>query len=86
MQEMLSSAGFSEVAVQPVRAQLRLSSANECVRFERESFGALQQMLAPLPVEEQEVAWDEIEQELRAFEGDKGFDAPAELILGAGTK
>jgi SAM-dependent methyltransferase len=86
MQEMLSGAGFTEVNVQAVRAQLRLSSANECVRFERESFGALQQMLAPLPVDEQEAAWGEIEQELSAFEGDAGFDAPAELILGAATK
>jgi len=86
MQEVLQGAGFTDVSVQAVRTELHLSSANKCVRCERESFGALQQMLASLPGADQEAAWDEIEQELRAFEGDNGFDAPAELILGAGTK
>jgi SAM-dependent methyltransferase len=86
MEEMLRGAGFTEVTAQAVRTRLRLSSVTECVRFERESFGALQQMLASLPVAEQEAAWDEIEQELRVFGGDSGFDAPAELILGAATR
>jgi hypothetical protein len=43
-------------------------------------------MLAGLPDAEQEAAWDEIEQELRVFQGDAGFAAGAELIVGAGTK
>ena len=62
---------------------LRLASAAECVRFERESFGALQQMLSDLPPEEQQAAWDEIEQELRVLEGDGSFEAPAELVVGS---
>ena len=69
-----------------MRTPLRLVSAAECVRFERESFGALQQMLAALPSVEQDAAWDEIEGEQRAFDGDVGFEASAELIVGAGTK
>jgi SAM-dependent methyltransferase len=86
MEDTLRSAGFGDVTAQAVRTQLRLASAAECVRFERESFGALQQMLAALPDAEQEAAWDEIEQELRVFQGDAGFAAGAELIVGAGTK
>ena len=86
MEEMLSGAGFTDVTAQAVRAPLRLASAAECVQFERESFGALQQMLAALPDAEREAAWDEIERELRAFEGDAGFESSAELILGAGTR
>jgi hypothetical protein len=31
------------------------------VRFERESFGALHQMLAGLPAEQRPAVWDEIE-------------------------
>jgi hypothetical protein len=61
-------------------------SATECARFERESFGALQQMLAALPAAEQGAAWDEIESELLAFESGDGFEAPTELVVGAGTK
>jgi len=39
-----------------------------CVRFIRESFGALQQMVSAVPEREHEATWKEIEQELRAFE------------------
>jgi SAM-dependent methyltransferase len=86
MEEMLRGAGFTDVTAQPVRTTLRLASAAECVRFERESFGALQQMLASSPGAEQEAAWDEIEEKLGEFETDTGFEAPSELIVGAATK
>jgi SAM-dependent methyltransferase len=86
MVDTLRGAGFAEVTAQVVRTPLRLASAAECVRFERESFGALQQMLAALPDAEQEAAWNEIEQELRAFQGDAGFTAEAELVVGAAAK
>ena len=82
----LRGAGFNNVRSQVVHTPLKLESAAECVRFERESFGALQQMLAGLPAAEQESAWDEIEQELAAFQTSAGFAAEAELIVGAGTK
>ena len=66
------------------RLQLRRVPA-ECVRLERESFGALHQMLAGLSVAEREAAWAEIEDELREFEGADGFEGPCELLVGAGT-
>jgi SAM-dependent methyltransferase len=86
MEDMLRGAGFTEITAQALRTPLRLASAAECVRFERESFGALQQMLATLPSAEQEAAWEEVEQELSAFQSDAGFAADAELIVGAATK
>jgi len=86
MEDMLRRAGFHDVLTRTIRTPLRLPSAAECVRFERESFGALQQMLVGLAEPEREAAWDEIEQELRQFQGRDGFEAPAELIVGAGTK
>jgi SAM-dependent methyltransferase len=86
MEDTLRRAGFANVTVQALRTPLRLASAAECVRFERESFGALQQMLAALPDSEQDAAWDEIGQELHAFDGDSGFEVGTELIIGAGTK
>jgi SAM-dependent methyltransferase len=86
MEDTLRGAGFADVTVQTVRTPLRLASAAECVRFERESFGALNQMLAGLPYADQEAAWQEIEQELGAFQGDAGFEAGAELIVGAATR
>lgn len=86
MEETLRRAGFSDPVARVVRTPLRLASAAECVSFERESFGALQQMLAPLPAAEQDAAWEEIENELGVFQGDGGFEAGTELVVGAGTK
>jgi hypothetical protein len=69
-----------------VSSPLRLSSAAECVRFERESFGALHQMLSGLPESERGAVWEEIGQELRQFEGADGFEGPCEMVVGAGVK
>ena len=78
--------GFSDVEVRAVAAPVRFSSAAECVRFERESFGALHAMLAGVPEGERQEAWAEIEEELRQFEGPNGFVGPCELLVGTATK
>ena len=70
-------AGFRDVGSQTVAAPLRMASAAECVRFERESFGALHQMLAGLAPDEREEAWQEIGTELSRFDGRTGSRAPA---------
>jgi ubiquinone/menaquinone biosynthesis C-methylase UbiE len=86
LEEAYRQAGFREVRTQIVPSPLRLSSAAECVRFERESFGALHQMLSGLPESERGAVWKEIEEELRQFEGAEGFEGPCEMVVGAGTK
>lgn len=80
------AAGFREVETRTVPAPLRLTSAAECVRFERESFGALHQMLAGLDEPAREEAWAEIERDLGRFEGPDGFEGPCELVVSGGTK
>jgi ubiquinone/menaquinone biosynthesis C-methylase UbiE len=86
LEEAYRQAGFREVRTQIVPSPLRLSSAAECVRFERESFGALHQMLSGLPESERGAVWEEIEEELRQFEGADGFEGPCEMVVGAGAK
>jgi SAM-dependent methyltransferase len=86
LEEAFTRAGFRDVQARVVAAPLRLSSAAECLRFERDSFGALHQMLGGLSDTERQEAWDEIEQALRTFEGPEGFEGPCELLLGVGTK
>jgi SAM-dependent methyltransferase len=80
------AAGFGAVETRTVPAPVRLASAADCVRFERESFGALHQMLAGLDQPAREEAWAEIERELGRFEGSDGFQGPCELIVAAATK
>jgi SAM-dependent methyltransferase len=81
LDEALSSAGFEDVRVEAVSAPLRLPSAAECIRLERESFGALHQMLTGVPEADRPAVWDEIEKALRQFETDDGFVGPCELLV-----
>ena len=82
----LERAGFRDVDVDTIDAPVRLPSAAECVRFERESFGALHQMMATLPDDERADTWREIASAMEKFEGPSGFVGPCEMLVGAGTK
>lgn len=75
-------AGYRHIAVHKLSAPLRMASAAECIRFERESFGAFNQMMAHLPHAECESIWDEAEVAMRAFESPHGFEAPCEPFIG----
>ena len=85
LRDQLDAAGFREVEVHRVDAPLEVSSAAECARLERESFGALHQMLAGLAEEERQDTWREIESALGEFETAEGFRGPCELLVGVGT-
>ena len=86
LEHALTTAGFHDVTVDAVPAPLRLPSASECVRFERDSFGALHQMLAGVREDERPAVWDEIEQALRRFEAVDGFVGPCELLVASASK
>src|SRR5262245_34890499 len=86
LEESYRKAGFEESVVRAVDAPVRFPSAAECVRFERESFGALHAMLANVSQAERDRAWAEIKDELRQFEGPGGFIGPCELLVAAARK
>jgi SAM-dependent methyltransferase len=82
----LATAGFRDIAVESVPSPLRMASAEECVAFERDSFGALHQMLAGLPAPERDAAWEEIHRALAEFEGADGFVGPCEMLVVSATR
>ena len=84
--ELLEDAGFAGVEVHRVAAPLRLASAAECTRLERESFGALHAMLATVSEAERTATWAEVESALGAFEEPGGFVGPCELLVGIGAR
>ncbi len=84
--EALREAGFREVESRVVDAPVRLDTAAECLAFERESFGALHQMLGGLSEGEREAAWTEIEEALQEYETGDGFVGPCEMVVAVGTK
>jgi SAM-dependent methyltransferase len=79
--EALEAAGFTEVDVRRVPSPLHLPSALDCVLFERESFGALHQMMAGLDPQAREETWTQIAAELSAFDGPEGFVGPCEMLV-----
>ena len=85
LQAELEEAGFVDVVVRAVDAPVLMASSVDCARFERESFGALHQMLSGLPQEERDAAWAEVEDALGQFDGADGFVGPCEVLVAAGT-
>jgi len=81
-----ADAGFRDITVEAVPSPLRMADAAECVRFERESFGALHQMLAGLSEPERAAAWAEIGEALAEFDGPDGFTGPCEMLVVSATR
>jgi SAM-dependent methyltransferase len=86
LSNVLEQAGFRDIEEEVVSAPVVLPTAADCLRFERESFGALHQMLSGLGPEAQESVWTEIGEALADFETAEGFIGPCELVVAAGTK
>lgn len=82
--ETLENAGFADVQERVISAPLRLPTVADCVRFERESFGALHQMLSGLDEAAQNVVWDEIAVALANYQTPQGFSGPCELVVASG--
>lgn len=85
LEETFAKAGLRDIEVRKVPSPVRLPSAAECVRFERESFGALHQMMASLGEADRAQLWRDIEVALRPFEGNGAFVGPCEMLVGVGT-
>jgi SAM-dependent methyltransferase len=81
-----ADAGFADITVEAVPSPLRMASSEDCLRFERESFGALHQMLAGLPDVERQAAWAEIGEALAEFDRPEGFEAPCEMLVISATR
>ena len=86
IENVFSQAGFKNVKSELVDSPLLLPSAKECVRFEKESFGALHQMMSSLSDSEKVSVWEEIERELQKFESESGFVGPCEMVVAVGEK
>ncbi|MBB6569640.1 methyltransferase domain-containing protein [Kribbella sandramycini] len=84
-EQAFAAAGFREITVTAVPSPVRLSSAADCVRFERDSFGALHQMLSRLDDNAKAAAWQEITEQLTQFEDPDGFSGPCEMLVVTGT-
>jgi SAM-dependent methyltransferase len=86
LEDVYSRAGFLNVSVQALPIQRRFPSAADAIRRMRNSAGDVREVMSRLNDADRELAWAEIEQQLRQFEGPNGFEAPGEMLIGVGTK
>ncbi|WP_372734248.1 class I SAM-dependent methyltransferase [Nocardioides sp.] len=86
LEEEFARAGFGDIEVEVIDAPVLLSSAAECARFERESFGALHQMLGAMAPDDQLQVWAEIESALSEYDTPDGFVGPCQLVVAAATR
>jgi SAM-dependent methyltransferase len=86
LEDVYSRAGFLNVSAHAVPIQRRLPSAAEAIRSMRNSASDVSELMSRLNDADRKLAWAEIEQQLRQFEGPNGFEAPGEAIIGVGTK
>ena len=86
MREALESAGFEDVKTRVVDAPLRMESASQCARFQREAFAGLDQLLSALPASGREAAWDEVAAQLGPLESGGRFVSDAQFIVGSGAR
>ena len=75
-----------DVSVRAVPIQRRSPSAADAIRRRRNNAVDLGELMSRLNDADRELAWAEIEQQLRQFEGPNGFEAPGEMLIGVGTK
>ena len=86
LEQHLRAAGFVDLQAVSVAAPLRMASAAECVRFERESFAALHELMSGLGEAGRRKAWAEIELKLGEFQTRDGFRAPCRLLVVGGRR
>ena len=86
LKNVYSRAGFLNVSVHAVPIQRRLSSAADAIRSMRNSASDVSELMSRLNDANRELAWAEIEQQMRQFEVPNGFEAPGEVLIGVGAK
>jgi ubiquinone/menaquinone biosynthesis C-methylase UbiE len=84
VEDTFRNGGFSTVFVHAVATHRRFSSSKEAIENLQDDFHG--RTIAELPSAEREQAWEEVEQQLRRFEGPNGCELPGELLIGVGTK
>jgi SAM-dependent methyltransferase len=86
MHDSLQAAGFADITICLIDAPLRMASASECARFQREAFAGLDQLLYALPQSEREATWKEVTEALKPLEHDGAFHSKVQFIVGSGAR
>src|SRR5512144_886336 len=86
LEGLMRDSGLVQIQTKLVTASLNLPSASHALEMMREAFGAYRAVVADLSDTEKLKAWNEVYECHKQFEGDDGFKAQFEFIIGAGAK
>jgi SAM-dependent methyltransferase len=86
LEELYREAGFQNVSVHAAPIPRGFSSAAAAVGNMRKGAGDLKELMMELKEADREIAWAEIEEKFRRFEGPNGFEIPGEVLVAVGTK
>ena len=79
-------AGFRDVATTAVDAVFRMPSVDDYLAFVRSSASPILQILAGLSPAPAQAAWDDIREQLHAFDTPRGWEGPNELLITAARR
>lgn len=83
---LFGEAGFRDVATTAVDAVFRMPSVDDYLAFVRSSASPILQILAGLSPARAQAAWDDIREQLRAFDTPTGWEGPNELLITAARR
>ena len=86
VERLFTDSGFVGVEQRVLDIPLRLPSALQALEMMREAFGAYRAVVSDSSEVVQVAAWADVAGTLRSFETVTGFEAPAEVLVAAGTK
>jgi ubiquinone/menaquinone biosynthesis C-methylase UbiE len=86
IEAMFLEAGFRDVATTAVDAVFRMPSAEDYLAFVRSSASPILEILAGLKPAAAQAAWDDMREQLHAFDTPRGWEGPNELLITAGRR
>jgi ubiquinone/menaquinone biosynthesis C-methylase UbiE len=79
-------AGFRDIATTAVEAVFRMPSVDDYLAFVRNSASPILQILAGLSQARGHAVWDDIREQLRAYDTPTGWEGPNELLITAARR
>lgn len=86
LEDVYRRAGFMNVSTHTVSIRRRFLSAADAVENMKKGAGDLKELMNRLSEADRELAWAEIEEQFRRFEGPNGLEVPGEVLIGVGAK
>jgi len=86
LERIFALSGFTDIEQRKFNAPFRTTSARHALGILQEAAGAYRAVVSDCSETVRTAAWTEVGEILQSFETDAGFEAPAEVLVVAGSK